>query len=73
MAATSFSLEGRLALVTGSSTGIGFALARALGEAGAVVVLNGRDALKLEQAGAVLRAEGLSVHTRSFDVTQAAS
>ena len=73
MAANSFRLDGRLALVTGSSAGIGFALARALGEAGAEVVLNGRNTLKLEQAGAALRAEGLSVHTRRFDVTQAAS
>ena len=71
MAANSFRLDGRLALVTGSSAGIGFALARALGEAGAAVVLNGRDALKLAQAVAVLRAEGLSVHTSNFDVTQA--
>ena len=69
----SFQLRGRRALITGSSAGIGFALARALGEAGAQVVLNGRDTLKLEQAGAALRAEGLSVHTRSFDVTQCAS
>lgn len=71
MATNSFRLDGRLALVTGSSAGIGFALARALGEAGADVVLNGRDAPKLAQAMAVLRAEGLSVHTSSFDVTQA--
>ncbi len=73
MAVNSFRLDGRLALVTGSSAGIGFALARALGEAGAEVVLNGRDALKLDQAGAVLRAEGLKVHTSNFDVTQASS
>lgn len=73
MSAHSFRLDGRLALVTGSSAGIGFALARALAEAGASVVLNGRDIEKLEQASKVLRAEGLSVHTRSFDVTQPAS
>jgi gluconate 5-dehydrogenase len=73
MTAHSFRLDGRLALVTGSSAGIGFALARALAEAGASVVLNGRDIEKLEQASKVLRAEGLSVHTRSFDVTQPAS
>ena len=71
MAVNSFRLDGRLALVTGSSAGIGFALARALGEAGADVVLNGRDPLKLSQAVEVLRAEGLSVHTSCFDVTQA--
>ena len=73
MATDAFRLDRRLALVTGSSAGIGFALARALGEAGASVVLNGRDVAKLEQAGTQLRAEGLTVHTRNFDVTQAAS
>ncbi|OOG52201.1 glucose 1-dehydrogenase [Polaromonas sp. C04] len=71
--ATSFRLDGRIALVTGSSGGIGLALARGLGQAGASVVLNGRNAGKLEQAAAALRAEGLPVHTRVFDVTQAAS
>ena len=71
MAATTFRLDGRLALVTGSSTGIGFGLARALGEAGAMLVLNGRDAARLEAAADTLRAEGLKVHTSSFDVTQA--
>ncbi|MFY9636101.1 MAG: SDR family NAD(P)-dependent oxidoreductase, partial [Cellulosimicrobium cellulans] len=39
-----FDLTGRVALVTGSSRGIGFALARALAEAGATVVLNGINA-----------------------------
>lgn len=70
---TSFRLDGRIALVTGSSGGIGFALARGLGQAGATVVLNGRNAGKLEQAAAALRGEGLQAHTRVFDVTQAAS
>ena len=73
MATNLFSLDGRLALVTGSSTGIGFALARALGEAGAAVVLNGRNRAKLAEAAATLRAEGLVVHLRDFDVTQAAA
>jgi len=72
MPAHPFRLDGRLALVTGSSSGIGFALARGLGEAGAALVLNGRDSRKLESAAAVLRSEGLQVHTRAFDVTQAA-
>ncbi|MEO6018389.1 MAG: SDR family oxidoreductase [Polaromonas sp.] len=70
MAANAFRLDGRLALVTGSSAGIGFALARALGEAGAAVVLNGRNITKLAEAAAVLRAEGISVHVHDFDVTQ---
>ncbi len=66
--ASTFRLDGRLALVTGSSTGIGFALARALAQAGAPVVLNGRDAARLETARAALADEGHTVHTASFDV-----
>ena len=67
-----FNLAGRTALVTGSSTGIGFALARGLAGAGARVVLNARSADKLEAAAATLRAEGATVHTAAFDVTKAA-
>ncbi|PUE06847.1 gluconate 5-dehydrogenase [Limnohabitans sp. T6-5] len=67
----SFQLNGRRALVTGSSGGIGFALARALGQAGAHVVLNGRNAAKLQQAAAALQAENLSISTCAFDVTNA--
>jgi gluconate 5-dehydrogenase len=67
--ADTFRLDGRLALVTGSSSGIGYALARGLGQAGAAVVLNGRDAAKLAAAAATLRAEGLTVHECAFDVT----
>jgi gluconate 5-dehydrogenase len=66
-----FRLDGRLALITGSSSGIGFALARGLGEAGAALVLNGRNSARLEQAADILRGEGFQVHTRDFDVTQA--
>jgi gluconate 5-dehydrogenase len=65
-----FRLDGQLALITGSSAGIGLALARGLAQAGAGVVLNGRDAAKLAQTAAVLAAEGLTVHARAFDVTQ---
>jgi gluconate 5-dehydrogenase len=68
-----FRLDGRIALVTGSSDGIGLALARGLGQAGAVLVLNGRDETRLAQAAATLRAEGLAVHTRGFDVTDHAA
>ncbi len=69
----SFSLKGRRALITGSSAGIGLALARAMGQAGAHVILNGRNAGKLQAAGEGLKAEGLSVSSDSFDVTDAAS
>ncbi|MBV7395493.1 SDR family oxidoreductase [Mameliella sediminis] len=64
-----FSLAGRRALVTGSSQGIGFALARGLYEAGAEIVLNGRDTGKLAQAADTLRAEGATVHELAFDAT----
>ena len=63
-----FSLEGRLALVTGSGQGIGYALARGLAEHGAAVVLNGRSADKIEKAAATLRDEGFAVHSTIFDV-----
>lgn len=66
----SFRLDGRLALVTGSSAGIGLAIARGLGQAGARLVLNGRDAVKLAAAAAALRGEGFDVHERVFDVTK---
>jgi len=46
-------------------------LARGLGEAGAALVLNGRNSAKLELAAGILRGEGFQVHTRDFDVTQA--
>lgn len=49
---TLFDLTGRRAPITGSSQGIGFALARALGSAGAAVILNGRDGNKQEVAAA---------------------
>jgi len=68
--ARTFRLDGRVALITGSSAGIGLALARALGQAGARVVLNGRRADVLEQAARQLASEGLSVDARAFDVTQ---
>ena len=57
MSLTLFDLTGRRALVTGSSQGLGLAMARGLGQAGAAVVLNGRDQGKLERAVAGLRVE----------------
>jgi gluconate 5-dehydrogenase len=69
---TTFRLDGRVALVTGSSAGIGLALARGLGQAGATVVLNGRSAASCAAAAATLRSEGLQVRTQVFDVTESA-
>ena len=64
-----FSLVGRIALVTGSSGGIGLALARALASAGATVIVNGRDSAKVEAAVATLTGEGLEAFGAAFDVT----
>jgi gluconate 5-dehydrogenase len=72
MSTSMFDLSGRIAVVTGSSRGIGFGLARALGEAGAVIVMNARDESALEAAAATLRSEGLTVHCRPFDVCDVA-
>ena len=63
-----FSLKGAVALVTGSSAGIGRALAQGLGGAGAHVVVNGRDAAKAEAVAAELRAAGHEAHAQAFDV-----
>ena len=71
--ADTFRLDGRLALVTGSSAGIGLGVARGLAQAGAAVVLNGRDAARLAATAQQLRSEGLQVHERSFDVCDPAA
>ncbi|SDZ50017.1 gluconate 5-dehydrogenase [Jannaschia faecimaris] len=69
MSLSLFDLTGKRALITGSSQGIGFALARGLAAAGASIVLNGRDEAKLEAAAKTLRAEGAHVAALVFDAT----
>ncbi|MBZ9560303.1 MULTISPECIES: SDR family oxidoreductase [unclassified Modicisalibacter] len=64
-----FDLSGKTALVTGSSGGLGHAMARGLAEAGARIVLHGRDAEKLEKAQQSLRDAGHEAAITSFDVT----
>ncbi|RUX27057.1 SDR family oxidoreductase [Mesorhizobium sp. M2A.F.Ca.ET.042.01.1.1] len=66
----SFSLAGRTALVTGSVRGLGFEMARGLAEAGARVILNGREPATLEAAVAGMRDQGLDAHGAPFDVTR---
>ena len=73
MAVDLFSLKSKLALVTGSSQGIGYAMAEGLGKAGAKLVLNGRDEKKLEAARTELAAKGLDVSSAAFDVTDEAA
>ncbi len=64
-----FDLKGRRALITGSGQGIGNSIAEGLAAAGASVVLNGRDAAKLEAA----RARILGATAHAFDVTDQAA
>ncbi len=68
-----FSLEGKTALVTGSSRGLGLAIATGLAEAGARLVLNGMDADRLAMTADVLRSQGHVVLVEPFDVTDEAA
>ncbi len=70
---TLFDLSGRTALITGSSRGIGFALARGLGQAGAAVVVNSRQQAVVDDAVARLNAEGINARGAAFDVADEAS
>jgi gluconate 5-dehydrogenase len=67
-----FDLAGRTALVTGSSRGLGRAMAEGLAEAGAAVVLTGADAARLATAAGEMRDAGFTVHEARFDVTNEA-
>jgi gluconate 5-dehydrogenase len=74
MSGSLFDLTGRTVLVTGSSRGIGHALAGGMLEAGATVVLNGRDRVALEAAYDGFAATyGQRVHRYAFDVTDEAA
>ena len=64
-----FSLDGRVALITGASRGLGLAIAEGLAEAGAAVIANGRNADTLEVVARNLRGRGLKADTSPFDVT----
>ncbi len=63
-----FNLKGKRALITGSSQGIGFALAKGLDEAGAEIILNGRNKKKLDKAAKALTPQN-NLYQLSFDVT----
>jgi len=64
-----FDLTGKRALITGSSQGIGYALAKGLKEAGAEIVVNGRDTGKLAKAAERLDTQ----HQLAFDATDHAA
>ena len=64
-----FSLEGKIALVTGASYGIGFAIAKGMAEAGATIVFNDIKEELVEKGLAAYKAEGIEAHGYVCDVT----
>jgi gluconate 5-dehydrogenase len=68
-----FDLTGKTALVTGSSRGLGRAIAEGFGAAGARLILNGSNTGRLSEAAAELRAAGFDVTEAAFDVTDEAA
>ena len=67
-----FSLSGRIALVTGGASGIGFACAEALAEAGAIVTIADRSEAAMDDACAQLRQKGHAVDGVAMDVCDSA-
>jgi len=65
-----FNLRGKVALITGSSRGLGYIMAKGLGSAGAKIILNGRNRERLEKSVNELRKEGFNVDGYSFDITK---
>jgi NADP-dependent 3-hydroxy acid dehydrogenase YdfG len=63
-------LVGKVALITGASRGIGYAIARRLGQMGARVSICGRDRAKLDQAASRLRSEGIDTLAVQADIAR---
>jgi gluconate 5-dehydrogenase len=68
-----FSLSGKVALVSGASRGLGWAMAQSLASAGAHVILNARDAAALQERLGQLQSQGGSGDIAAFDVTDHAA
>lgn len=69
-----FDLDGKRALITGATGGLGMAMAKGLGSAGATLLINGHSSQeKMDRALAVYRAEGYTAHGALFDVTDEAA
>lgn len=68
-----FSLDGRVAMVTGASRGLGLAMAQALAAAGAHVVLAARDAARLNEVAEGIRSAGGSADVEAFDLLDEAA
>jgi len=65
-----FNLRGKTVLITGSTRGLGYIMAKGLGSAGAKIILNGRNAEKLEKSVDELRKEGFNVNGYAFNITK---
>ncbi len=63
-----FDLRDRVALITGAAQGLGFEIAEELAQAGAHVILNGRQAQRLESAAARIRGKGGTASPLAFDI-----
>ena len=65
-----FNLSGKLALVTGATHGLGMAMAKGIGQAGATVIINGNSSQeKIDKAVTAFRSEGIQTFGYRFDVT----
>ncbi len=70
MSTTLFELTGKVALVTGATHGLGIAMAKGIGKAGATVIINGNSSQeKIDNAVAAFKAEGIKAFGYRFDVT----
>jgi len=73
MSTSIFDLSGKTALVTGSSRGLGHAMAEGLARAGAKVIINGTSEARVGEVVAAMRAQGLAADGATFDITDEAA
>ena len=70
MSTSLFDLTGKVALITGATHGLGMAMAKGIGQAGAMVIINGNSSQeKIDNAVAAFKAEGIQAFGYRFDVT----
>ena len=70
MSTSLFDLTGKVALITGATHGLGMAMAKGIGQAGAIVIINGNSSQeKINKAVAAFKAEGIQAFGYRFDVT----
>src|SRR5690554_3038715 len=73
MSSVLFNLKGKRALITGGTQGIGYAIAKGLGEAGATVIINGRNQERLNDVLREFHTSGFDVKGSLFDITSSES